>query len=335
MHCTNCGAQLPEGSSFCTNCGAQIGQEEPKTFCTNCGTSVSVTASTCPACGQSLSEPKPAKKPINKKLFLYAGIAVATILVAVLLISLLGNTMPQDGLEKLIDNGNFTLCYDDFEIKVDLDVDKEELTLVCEVDGEITYAIYDGYMIYSSYYFGYYCYDISDELEELFEAYKEYDDADWEEMLEILLDMYSFIDMDDVHDYVNVDKLAKCMDTFEKKLANTSWLKKNAGYSTSTKNGIKYHTYKPNVYTLATASLKIFENAFQDDDDYEDLLDELKDMKKDLKDIDITIKLGTKGGYLVSAEIKYDGSKFKVTVDDIGSTKIKTSELEDILDDYA
>ena len=27
--CTNCGAQIPDGSKFCTECGQRIGQAEP------------------------------------------------------------------------------------------------------------------------------------------------------------------------------------------------------------------------------------------------------------------------------------------------------------------
>lgn len=335
MHCTNCGAQLPDGSVFCTNCGAQMAEEEAKTFCTNCGSTVSANASACPTCGQALTPPAPAKEPVDKKkLITLAGLAVGAIAVVVLLIvlisSLFGGKTPQDGLEKLIDKGNFTIEYEDTVIMVDMDVKKQELTVYCEEDGEFSFAIYDEmYIGYYSYYDEYYYYDYSDSIEQFFEAYGNYDDADWEELAELISDMTG----EDVEDYVNIKQFEKAMNTFEKNLENKSWLKKNAGYSTETKSGVKYHIYEPNLYTFAVASLETFEKAFEDDDLYDDAMDFLKDYKSTLKNVDVTIKLGVKGGYLVSAEVKASGQKIKVKVVDIGSTKIDTGDIEDILDD--
>lgn len=340
MHCTNCGAELPEGSVFCTNCGAQVQQEAPATtFCTNCGSSIPEGNTVCPTCGQTDAEPTPEKKPVDKKkLITLAALAVGVVAVVALLIvlisSLAGGKMPQDALDKLIDKGNFTIEAkadgEKAEIKVDLDVKKRELTVVCESDGEITLAIYDGYMIrYDSWYETYTATDISDELDEFFEAYEKADDANWEEVAEKLEDLADI----DVEDYVDLKQFEKCMDTFEKNLEKKSWLKENMGYETESKKGVKYHIYEPDLYKFASASLEIFKDCLEDDDLYDTAKDFLKEYKSMLKEVEISAELGVKGGYLVSAEIEAMGQKVKAEITNIGKTKIDTGDLEDLLDE--
>lgn len=337
MHCTNCGAQLPDGSVFCTNCGAQMAPEEPKTFCTNCGSTVSASASACPTCGQALTPPTPEKKPVDtKKLLTLAGIGVAAIAVVVLLIvlisSLFGGKMPQDGIDKLLDKGNFTIEVkmggQKVELKVDMDIKKHELTAYGEMDGEV-FAIYDGHVITGSEDYGYYAEDISDELDEFFEAYEKAEDADWEEVAGTLEDVAGI----DVEDFVDIKKFEKAMKTFEKNMEKKSWLKENMGYETKNKSGVKLHIYEPDLYKFASASLEIFKDCLEDDDLYDTAKDFLKEYKSMLKEVDISAELGVKGGYLVSAEIDAMGQKVKVKITDIGKTKIDTKDLEDLLDE--
>ncbi len=352
MHCTNCGAQLPDGSVFCTNCGTQMAEEEAKTFCTNCGSTVSASAVSCPTCGQALNAapaPGPAKTSIDLKnlknttifgiggtagLAILAGIAVAAIAVVILLISMLsGPTMPQDAIVNLIEKGNFTVVAkidgEKVEMMVDLDLKKHELTMYAETDDTII-GIYDGqsFTYYKEYKEGY-ATDISDELDEFFEAYENYDKTDWEELAKTIEDLSGV----DVEDYVNIKKFDSCYNTFEKNLAKKKWLEENADYSVETKKGVKIHTYEPDLYKLASASLECFEKAFEDEDDYEDLQDALKDVKSYLKMVKIELELGVKGKYLVSAEINAAGEKYSIEIEDIGKTKIDIDDLEDILDD--
>ncbi len=342
MHCTNCGAQLPDGSVFCTNCGAQMGQEEAKTFCTNCGSTVSANAVSCPTCGQALSAaPAPAKKSFDlknldvKKLIIPGAIAIAAIVVVVLLISLLsgGKTMPQDGLINLIENGNFTVVTkvdgEKVELLVDMDVKKQELTVYGE-SGDNVFAIYDGKSItYDKDYEEGYVQDIEDELEAFFEAYQNYDKTDWDELAKSIEDLMNV----DVEDYVDIKKFDSCYNTFEKNLSKKKWLEENADYSTEKKDGVTIHIYEPDLYKFASASLECFEKAFEDEDDYEDLQDLLKQSKSYLKLIKFEMELGVKGKYLVSANVTVAGEKVKVSFEDIGKTKIDTKEIEDILDE--
>ncbi len=50
VFCTNCGAQLRQGSRFCENCGAQ---NTPQ-FCENCGAKLRQGAKFCESCGAKL-----------------------------------------------------------------------------------------------------------------------------------------------------------------------------------------------------------------------------------------------------------------------------------------
>ncbi len=346
MHCTNCGAQLPDGSVFCTNCGAQMGEEEAKTFCTNCGSTVSASAVICPTCGQALTAAPAPKKSIDlknldiKKLLIPGAIAIAGILVVVLLISLLGgSTAPLDGLENTVNNGNFTVIveFDDYdcEIKVDLDLKKKELTAYGEIeyldyyDDKVTMelGIYDEklYIYYGEDDYRNNVTDIGDQLDAFFDAYEDGEDVKWDDIIEGIEDTAD-IDIDD-------KQFEKCVKDFEKKLENKKWLEENAGYSVKSKDGVKYHTYKPDLYKLLSASLDCFAKAFEDEDDFDDLMDNLKDVKSDLKAVEIKLKLGVKGKNLVSAVIELGDDKYEATIEDIGSTKINTNRLEDRLDE--
>ena len=64
--CTNCGAQIADGSGFCPNCGTAAPPDIPaggSRFCPNCGSPVNAGASFCDKCGKRLNAAQPAQQP--------------------------------------------------------------------------------------------------------------------------------------------------------------------------------------------------------------------------------------------------------------------------------
>ena len=64
--CTNCGAQIADGSGFCPNCGTAAPPDNPaggSKFCPNCGSPVNAGASFCDKCGSPLNTARPAQQP--------------------------------------------------------------------------------------------------------------------------------------------------------------------------------------------------------------------------------------------------------------------------------
>lgn len=118
-------------------------------------------------------------------------------------------------------------------------------------------------------------------------------------------------------------------------LNSNSWLKKYAGYSKEREDGATIYTFKPDLYDLSVATLEEFEDCFEDEDEYDDLMDGLDDIKKDMRKVDVTASFGVKKGVLSSLEFsgKANGKKvsIKIEFENVGSTKIDTDTLDDIL----
>lgn len=55
MKCSNCGAELPEGSKFCSKCGTE---QDLSFYCMKCGTKVQYGEKSCPNCNESFGERK-------------------------------------------------------------------------------------------------------------------------------------------------------------------------------------------------------------------------------------------------------------------------------------
>ncbi len=341
MHCTNCGAQLPDGTVFCTNCGTQMAEEEAKTFCTNCGSTVSADAVSCPICGEALSTPNNTKKGFDlkgldlKKLIVPAGIVVAAILVVILLVNLFsGTTYPQDALFNLLDNGNFTIKAEysvaEVELQVDMNVKKREIIAYGELSAygeKVEIGIYDEKAFAYSEALGIErCVDISDYTEDIFEIYESANKSKYADMVELICDAFD-LDLDDIAGDVDLTEMEKGLKKLDKNLTNKKWLEENAGWSVKSKNGVDIHKYQPDCYKLATAALECLEKAFEDEDDYEDAMDSLKESKDELKDKEVELKVHVDGKYLVEIEL----NDYSVVIEDIGKTEIDIEELEDIL----
>lgn len=234
---------------------------------------------------------------------------------------------------------------DSIAYDVSIDFENRELTVVQvnDDDNTVELAIYDGYQIvydeyrydyYSdSYSSGYYAYDISDDIDKLFDIYESTGDFNLKDFLEELdEDAY-----DDAEDMMDMEELEKSLKDVWGNLNNEWWLKEHAGYSKTSSNGVTTHTLHPeDLYELSSEVLGEFEDAFEDEDDYEDIQDSLKDIKSDLRDVDIELIMEVEDGCLsrvkLSNEHEYGSRTVEIELTKIGTTGIDTETLDAILE---
>ncbi len=88
MYCTNCGAQIAEGSRFCTNCGQQVAAVQDPVPFQNPEETAGVAVETQEQFGQAADQQIPPKKKMKKGL-LIGIIAGAAALVAIIVVLLL------------------------------------------------------------------------------------------------------------------------------------------------------------------------------------------------------------------------------------------------------
>lgn len=241
---------------------------------------------------------------------------------------------------------DFTVEYDGETVRgeayVSFDPKNRNLTLYADLrnNGEsYVIAIYKDYYILSD---GDDCEgeDISDELDDFFDLYEDRNDKDfsWEELLDSI---YGDGTYDEAKEYIDFDKLNSNLSDYLKKLNNKKWLEENAGYSVEKESGVKLHTFEPDIHDFVKASMPTFETAFKDEDDYDELNDEIGDLKSESKNTDIEIVFGIKSGKLVQLGFDLSGTEDSLTEGydihieaefyDIGKTKIDIDELEDLL----
>lgn len=233
----------------------------------------------------------------------------------------------------------------DGALALELDMDKRHLQMYLEAtDGNesMEFAIYDGYTI-SRRDDVYYYNDISDKLDDFFDSYEDRKDEEfsWEEALEnISEDLY-----DELNDYLNFDKLDKCILTYFRKLNSNSWLKENVGYQKKKADGVTKHCFAPDTYDFLQASLGFFEPAFRTKDDYEEVEQYLRDDREFLEDHTYELEFGIKGGKLVSLRYGfedvyiYDGETYResqaleMEFQNIGKTTINVSDMQTFLEE--
>lgn len=300
-------------------------------------------------------EPPVPEAPRKKRtaLFLTLG-AVAVICVVALAAGFMTNwfgyTGPLNQITKALNNTseaqNMTM---DMEVTVagetvqatmavDMDRENREFTMLVTMQmyGEdITYAFYDNQMIVSM---GEYCYaeDMSDEMEEIWGALEDtgtqisLTDIDWKDLAKDL-DIY-----DDIKDHIDFDELNQCVAIYARHLNSSSWLEENAGYSKSGGSETVYQFDLPIIdFLIATA--EDFEPVFKDSDDYDTLLDELKDMEDEFDDIQMVLSIGVSDDMLRSLKMEVSGISevdtisIEATFSKIGSTKIDTGALEEMV----
>ena len=370
MICKHCGSELQEGSLFCTVCGQKVtssgddyfapgyippaepagevpetpsfgGYEAPAYGGYEAPGYSDVDASSAAGSAESITTPeKPKGKGLKMGLLLGSiGLVLVVGVVIWCVMMMFGGPVTDITMafEDMLDEGNFTVEMemdgDEVTIMVDMDMDAREMTMYMETDG-IVVAIYDGYAI-TSYRGNCQAEDISDELDDMFDRYEEYgrEEIDWEELLNSIdKDAY-----DEACEYIDFDALDDCLASYFKTINDEDWLEEYAGFSESSKRGITYYTFEPDLYDFAVASLKEFENVVVDPDDFDDMMDELKDVKSEMREAEIEIVVGLDGSDLASisfsGEIDGDREEFSIEFSDIGDTVIDIDELEDLLDE--
>lgn len=304
-----------------------------------------------PPRGKSSKASRPAKKSkvIVPILCVVALLVVAAIIAGILLIPRSAVIQIGSAAQKTLDSGNFTM---DFTIEVDgeeaegtawvdLDTTKEELTMYAEftLDGYFyEFGIYDGYAFFQSYYDGVPDFhnweDMSDELDDFFAALEDSEEFSLTDYLDELDDQTD----GGFSDIFDLDELESALVEFVETASKKSWLEKNAGYTTSRKNGETMHSFEFGLYQLMLDNLPEMESAFRDSDDYDSVLDDLEDIV-DEGDIDVEMCFGVKSGYLSSIQIALDkhwGSyqnsiELYAEIYDVGKTQLDVDDLEEML----
>ena len=333
--------------------------------CLHCGCPLTLSAKFCSNCGKSLEETTftVRKGPKLSKKGIIASSCAALLLVVILIVGFatnwFGATGPAVRITSAVGNtfsaDSFTVDFEytcnedeywDAEIQgtayVAIDPDKRELTFYADltVDGESgVIAIYDGYYIMSSYgeCWGY---DISEELDACFDLYEEgtAKDFSWEDFFDSIAYEGAY---EEASEDIDFDKLNTCFAAYLKRLNSKKWLDENAGYSVEKDGGVTMHCFSPDIYTFLKASTAELEDAFIDEDVYDEINDDLSDLRSGSKETNTRIVFGIKGNKLVHFELEFSGSDDSLTAGadhhitasfyDIGKTKFDTDELEDML----
>ena len=336
----------------CPHCGGPL--DPDAVFCNNCGKKLS--ASMAEKAAKKLSGLKLPKLP---KKGVIAVASIALVLAVVLIVgsatSWFGATGPAVQIASAVKNTlaaesftvDFTYTYNGYhglhdEVSgtayVSFVPDKRELTAYVNLtsDGETgVIAIYDGYYMEADRD-GCWGDDISEQLDLFFDSYEKgpAEDFSSEDFLRSVL--YKGISRD-----IDFDVLDTCLAAYFKKLNDKQWLKENAGYSVEKDGGMTMHCFSPNIHTFLKASFAEIEDAFINEELYDEMNDDIADLRYGSKYTDTDAVFGVKGGKLVHFDAKVtsspdgltEGDSFRAEADfyDIGKTKIDTEELKDLL----
>lgn len=360
MKCANCGHEYGTGK-FCPKCGTAASEFDiENNWASNFDDqSVSGSYSNYEDTSDFGSTPIKPVKPAKRKLP-SAVIAVALALVLVVgavfgIMAIVGNGPAAaigKGLQKTLKSETF-----DFDITVEvegetanfvgtIEFNPEEYVLNLYMDGTytgadstITMCLYDGQ------FFGYtsedgekwYTYTEIDEdiLEEFFDAYLENADSKLskEDLVEALEEMDDMTD-GELSEFVDLEIMADCIMDYAAALNNKKWLKENAGFSQEKEDGTTYYIFEPDLQDFTEASLAFFEEAFEDEDVYEDGMDAIEESLSDLDDFNLEITFGVKSGYLsyfmMSAAMDSEEVVLEAIFSEFGKTELDYDELDDL-----
>ncbi len=372
MYCKNCGAENNESYAFCLNCGCPLTPEEPQQPPVYEAAPVETPAPqpqeqapvypsyAAPAYDSYAPvENEPVKPKKAKKLFIIIGAILAALVLAVVIAGLCTNWFGLNGpmvqigsaAAKTLSKQNFSAEYEveadglsiTGSLYLDMDVKEEVVSAYLEAtaDGEtIILAIYDDYLIYGSegnltrQDISFYISAVCDSIDEKLLPSMSFDEA-----LDLLIDFIPNSMQEEINDeYVELNTLKKLVKSFcTKKLNNASWLKKNAGYSTSVNGGVKIHSFEPDASEFLVASVEHFEDAFVDSSMYDELVEAAESVEDYTEGLNIYAGFGVKGGKLVQieAEITYEEATIYAFCEffDIGKTEVDEDLLEDLLDE--
>ena len=353
-YCPNCGNALAADARFCNVCGTRMDAAPAPTPVQ--APVASVSANVTGKVKETIAVEKTKTAGMSKGMkygLLGGGCAVAALLFILLLgaitnwfglsgpaTKIASATMKTFGAKSLTADFVFEIDGDEMAgtAQIRMNPRKRELTAYIEMDlygDDVVIAIYDDYLIFDDDY-GCYKQSISRELEDFFDAYEEGTTGkfSWEDTLdEINEDAY-----DEASDYIDFEILEKCLRTYVKSLNNKKWLKENAGYSTDREKGVKLHVFDCDVVSFINESVDFFEDAFRDEDDFDELCEVIDEIDY-YGDVDINLQFGVKGGKLVKlvaeTDTRNDDALFSLEVNfsKIGSTRIDTDMLAELLDD--
>lgn len=359
MRCHNCGAELAEAASFCCFCGSQLSAPQ----------NPEAPEAACEAPEVIIEEPAPVPAPAaqrkKKPVALIVAACIAAVLAVVVVLGLCTNWFGLYGpgtriavaAKNTLEKGNLTIAMstrteasglsslsiieNETIIQIDIDPENREITLYGKSQQQHSnrpytsyIGIIDGYSITGYRYSDFQHFtktDISEELEEFFDAYEDTKDMDWDDLFDLIEEKTG----EDLEEYIDIKSFKKCLRTYSRSLNSNKWLKENAGYSTYTEDGVRYYEFEPNLYTFSKTSLEMFEDAFRDEDDYEDIMDSLKSSRKEISDFDVEIAIGVRRNQLAEMHLDIDADAIvmdcTLEFQDIGTTELPIYILEEML----
>ena len=361
MKCTNCGKEFPMGR-FCPSCGTPAPETNGQnSLASNFEEQPIYKSEPAPATEPPVHTYRPPVTPVmpNKRKLPAAIVAVilAIVLIAGAVIGVMafGAKGPADkigkGVVKVLDSEtfNFEMTVKDGRTNVHMTgtvefIPKENilnfyLEATNKGTGEkVTMGIYDGETFTiekdedGDKWYSYGEVD-EDAIEDFCTYYLEYSDSDLNKKKDVLPILEELDDLTDgeLSEIVDLEVLAECIAEYVGEHNNTKWLKENAGFSQEKKSGVTYYTYKPNMYEFCAVSLPYFEEAFEDDDIYDEGMDVIKDSRSELKKMDVEITFGIKSGYLTTVLMDVEGIEMELTLSDFGKAELDYDELEDLL----
>lgn len=351
MRCRNCGTEFSYGS-----------------FCPNCGTPAPNTANSQSGMSRTAVR-EPIKPVLPKRSFTGVAqnqngnrkrvvIAIAVVMVIVLVIGVLSvlQTGPLNTLvtaaKRTLDSGSFTVEMNisdgeysqDYLIMMELDPEEEILNLYMETEyvdgGKSVIGIYDGYSFekYTSGDYEYYYYtDISDGVEDFFEFYRENSEpfdhvfdafntaSDRDDLIFMLENLDDLTD-GALGDVMDIDMLADCLLEYKVQLNDEQWLEEFAGYQGK-------YIFEPDMYDFLDESIPYFESAFEDEDVYDELYGDMRDVRNELRDLDWTLEVSLESGDVVIFRMDTGYAELEATFFDVGKTELDLDELDSLLEE--
>ena len=340
MFCDKCGKELPENAAFCDNCGEKI------TMSPN-----HVDETDMFDMGQKALEDVPVKN--RKRSTMVVGV-VAVLVFAVLIVAILVKIFGGNGAStKLVDAAQDTVMNGaEFKIKVKVDDEESVITGFYTIDTKNSTAE----IAYKKTYQNYYDEEIVDEIalrmeeddiyiydamsydgEQEYENANKYSlkdlkkeqdiDVDSELIFGLLKDLSKkdiekidyekwleeFDVVDYIEDYIEPKDVNKAVEAVLKALDKNA--EECLGYE---KDGNTV-SYDIDVYDTLMVAVEAIEKYMVDEDDYEDLMDLIKDNKSYIKEIDnIEAEITYDGKYISEVVIKVSDTEIEITFENIG-----------------
>ena len=235
-----------------------------------------------------------------------------------------------------LDNGNTCVSG---KLQLHVDSEKEYVEIYIEAkSAHATYilAIYESNLIYgtTNHLFSK---DISEQLKSYFaKSKKNVAINSIDEALDMVFDLIPEQIQTEINaQYIDIAKAKKLVKSFAlKKLNRTSWLKKNAGYSTYIVDGIRYYSFQSNNGTFLQEVVDHFKPAFIS----QKLYDQLMKRAETVDGTNTVTKtlIAVDNGYLSKFETVEENpdrsSYMTISFYDIGTTTINIAHLQNLLD---